>query len=1193
MNNKSLFFLGFIPEKLKGNSNNSHTKDMPFLIRTCLGIFLCLILGMPVFGQTIIQSQGFGTDTSQSFPSAFTSVSGTDLANSSQSSFLWTSDVNTGGRGDTTERLFDGVADVGGGFEAQFNTGSITINFNTFLNSNGYNITGVNTYAAWDTGAGGRSDQEYTLTVIFMDNSTEVITSGTHYNNDVTTASENGEVNVWTEVKISDVTGIIAEGVKAIRFDFLTTANAGGTATYTEFDIIGSPTVNSNTDDFTFVHPGIGFTTDDLDAIKANLTIEPWKTGYEELLASSQSSLSYVMKGPYAGVGRSENNGDWSSDMRAVHNMARLWYFTGNEAYAQKARDILISWATTHTEWLPGETYLTMGYESFRVFEGADLLRGAWSGWTESDTDILKAYFRNVWLNPLHLNVPGPLRSANQGMSQFAAAINIAVFIDDKNLFDQLLYIFRTDASCGLLSSLPNGQVGDSGRDAHDQGQIMLWARSAETFWQQGVDVYSEYDNRILAAGEYLSRANLRVDTPFIQAGTVYDVYPIYHYFDSPFGGSYHIDTNTINLVYSAYVTRMGMSAPYLEKYKTYTTGQADSFTYLTPSDNSTATPPAILAGAADVASVTNLNNDNIGDATGGGVSYNNGTWTVNGGGSSLWDNSAPDYHFAYLPVDGDATIIAQVTSLSGGSPQDARAGLVFTENLTDNADMASVIITSPSDIAEMFAFTRGDVARSHPANGSRQYPRFSDNDQGLPPFPYWLKIERIGNRVTLYSSPDGASWSTSHVADYNIGTTAYFGLAVSSHDSNSIATATFSNVRITGGDGGEAIKAPEVPFAIYASYGGGETPLRWLESFEADSYKIWRSTQSGGPYNVITEQTGTSYIDTDVSLCDQYYYAVSAVNTMGESELSPEDQFHFVNTDWYEAEDYDAQSGIKTEETRDDLGGRNIGWIADGEWTRYDDIRIISADPIFKVRAAAYNDVIGDIEVRIGSPTGTLIGTVTPIYTGRPQFWATNETTLSVQPGVYDIYLVFTNGTGFNINWFDIIPTDTSLIAYSDTRFEGTGFEFVEGQYKASDGSFDNNVISSLQITEGYEVEVFQEDNFTGTSILFQAGDVICFDELNFDNTISSLIVRKSTLSIDNPEDTSSFMTFPNPAKQEISLSRMIHSVEIIDMTGNIVKRYAKETQKINVSGLASGVYILKGVSKEGIVLTCKVVKE
>ncbi|MGJ8641602.1 MAG: alginate lyase family protein, partial [Opitutaceae bacterium] len=178
-----------------------------------------------------------------------------------------------------------------------------------------------------------------------------------------------------------------------------------------------------------YTHPGIGLTVADLDHIKARLTVEPWKTGYDDMAASSTASLDYVMQGPYVTVshkkpGNPQDNDAsdpaWENDMEAVHNLARMWYFTDNAAYAQKARDILISWANNHTLFDSGEVYLEMGYRAHQVFEGAEILRGTWPGWTQADTDTLKTYFEDVWWNSPHdhLAVPDPLRSANQGMSQ-------------------------------------------------------------------------------------------------------------------------------------------------------------------------------------------------------------------------------------------------------------------------------------------------------------------------------------------------------------------------------------------------------------------------------------------------------------------------------------------------------------------------------------------------------------------------------------------------------------------------------------------------------------------------------------------------------------------------------------------------------------------------------------------------------
>src|SRR3954452_13764655 len=41
------------------------------------------------------------------------------------------------------------------------------------------------------------------------------------------------------------------------------------------------------------------------------------------------------------------------------------------------------------------------------------------------------------------------------------------------------------------------------------------------------------------------------------------------------------------------------------------------------------------------------------------------------------------------------------------------------------------------------------------------------------------------------------------------------------------------------------------------------------------------------------------------------------------------------------QAESYSAQSGAQTEDTGDAGGGRNVGWLADGDWLRYDNVNL------------------------------------------------------------------------------------------------------------------------------------------------------------------------------------------------------------------------------------------------------------
>src|SRR5207249_2442761 len=133
----------------------------------------------------------------------------------------------------------------------------------------------------------------------------------------------------------------------------------------------------------------------ELDTIKANLNQEPWKSGYALLASDGKSQLTYVMNGPWAQVGRTPdvNLNYWKNDMQAAYNLARMWYFTGNTAYAQKAHDILLAWANTHTSFTGQEISLSLGDYAYVYGGAADILRGTWPGWTAADTTTMKNYF--------------------------------------------------------------------------------------------------------------------------------------------------------------------------------------------------------------------------------------------------------------------------------------------------------------------------------------------------------------------------------------------------------------------------------------------------------------------------------------------------------------------------------------------------------------------------------------------------------------------------------------------------------------------------------------------------------------------------------------------------------------------------------------------------------------------------------
>jgi pectate lyase/pectin methylesterase-like acyl-CoA thioesterase len=66
-------------------------------------------------------------------------------------------------------------------------------------------------------------------------------------------------------------------------------------------------------------------------------------------------------------------------------------------------------------------------------------------------------------------------------------------------------------------------------------------------------------------------------------------------------------------------------------------------------------------------------------------------------------------------------------------------------------------------------------------------------------------------------------------------------------------------------------------------------TVLNWNAASGADSYNIYRSETTGGPYTFLTNVTSTMYTDTGLVNKKNYYYVVTGVNANGESDFSSE----------------------------------------------------------------------------------------------------------------------------------------------------------------------------------------------------------------------------------------------------------------------------------------------------------------
>ncbi|QNR86832.1 RICIN domain-containing protein [Pedobacter riviphilus] len=633
----------------------------------------------------------------------------------------------------------------------------------------------------------------------------------------------------------------------------------------------------------TFVHPGIPLSASDLSTLKAHVQAGdyPWKQAYDILAADGKSQLTYTPH-PFATVSRNPNVNlnPWRGDMVAAFFQAMMWSLTGNEEHAKKSRDILMAWATTQTEFNGIESNLDLGDYAYAYGGAASILRGSWSGWTAENTTAVKNLFNNVYW-PRTGCAGYALGPANKGTLSIAGGAAIAAFSDDPIKMAHIVHLMRYIGSTGFKNTLPSGEHGESGRDqGHSHGMWSGMAFTAEVFWKQGIDLYSELDNRLLALGEYFAKTNTGKTIGFVPFGTT----DWYYFNAAPYG--WDGGRWGLTLLQSAYKVRKNIPTPYITKRLNTIPGRFDPvYTWFYKSeDNSTATVPAQTQTVPPPTKVGTggLTDLDIGTASPAGSStYNNNVWTVRGSGTEILTHGADGFHFVYKEVTGNCSIIAKVETAGGGA-LNARAGVMLRSDLSPNSAQRIWIAVKSGKRAESFMHGWTEV---------RGGSNWEKAERPIPQDAYWVKIERIGDVINTYYSPDGTSWATEVQGRYEGFTgTAYIGLAVCSNANGVLNTAVFKNVSVTGGQGG-VVTLPEAPHSVYAYAGNNQMHLRWLSSFGADSYTVKRSSSVNGTYTTIASGlTGNSFKDTGAYNGQTYYYKVCAVNTAGTSPDSPAD---------------------------------------------------------------------------------------------------------------------------------------------------------------------------------------------------------------------------------------------------------------------------------------------------------------
>lgn len=333
------------------------------------------------------------------------------------------------------------------------------------------------------------------------------------------------------------------------------------------FVLLGVNTVQSQ-----FIHPGITHKKSDLDRIKymVEAEIDPWYTSYQEMVSDGKSDYNYSVQGDpsFKELGRDNkvNYGAWNSDIRAAYYNALRWYVEGDARHAEKAIEIFNSWVNLEAVTSNGTMALSGGV-GYIMIEAAEIIKHTYSGWSESD----RKKFEDMLVFPGYSNtkVPesvsrtygtfywqsyqgDPGRHGNQGLSGWRTVMAIGIFLDNQIIYDRALryikglphraddlpYPAGPNTSDKITSSndyadtysitkgysqedygynelmvqyiWENGQCQESSRDQqHTAFGISLLTSMAEMAWNQGENLYSFTDDRLLSGLEYNMRYNV------------------------------------------------------------------------------------------------------------------------------------------------------------------------------------------------------------------------------------------------------------------------------------------------------------------------------------------------------------------------------------------------------------------------------------------------------------------------------------------------------------------------------------------------------------------------------------------------------------------------------------------------------------------------------------------------------------